>query len=155
MELLETISNLIEPILATHDVYLDSIEYVKEGKDYYLRIYIEKNSGNLDMNTCVAVSEQISDMLDKEDPIAQEYYLEVSSPGVEKPLKTWEAVQQSVGEYVYAQFINPMNGMDEIEGTILDIQGEEIEFEYYVKNIRKKVTIPYSNIKFIRLAVKF
>ena len=155
MELLETISNLIEPILATHDVYLDNIEYVKEGKDYYLRIYIEKNNGNLDMNTCVAVSEQISDMLDKEDPIAQEYYLEVSSPGVEKPLKTWEAVQQSVGEYVYAQFINPMNGMDEIEGTILNIQGEEIEFEYYVKNIRKKVTIPYSNIKFIRLAVKF
>lgn len=155
MELLKNITNLIQDILKSHDVYLDDIEYVKEGKDWYLKIYIEKNVGNLDMDTCVAVSEDISALLDKTDPISNEYFLEVSSPGAEKPLKSWEDVQKSVNEYVYAKFKNPMHGMDEIEGYIRSIEDRDIEFEYLVKNMKKKVVIPYNNIKFIRLAVKF
>ena len=102
------------------------------------------------MDTCVAVSEAISLKMDEEDPIKGEYYLEVSSPGVEKPLKTFEQVKASVGKYVYAKFINPTAGMDEVEGFI-----KTIEFEYLVKNIKKRIKIDYSNIKFIRLAVKF
>lgn len=155
MELLKNITNLIQDILKSHDVYLDDIEYVKEGKDWYLKIYIEKNIGNLDMDTCVAVSEDISALLDKTDPISNEYFLEVSSPGAEKPLKSWEDVQKSMNEYVYAKFKNPMYGMDEIEGYIRSIKNRDIEFEYLVKNMKKKVVIPYNNIKFIRLAVKF
>lgn len=155
MELLKNITNLIQDILKSHDVYLDDIEYVKEGKDWYLKIYIEKNVGNLDMDTCVAVSEDISALLDKTDPISNEYFLEVSSPGAEKPLKSWEDVQKSMNEYVYAKFKNPMYGMDEIEGYIRSIKNRDIEFEYLVKNMKKKVVIPYNNIKFIRLAVKF
>ena len=82
--MLEKIKQLIQPILDEHDVYLDDIEYVKEKNEWYLRIFIEKNNGHLDMDTCVAVSEAISEMLDQEDLIADEYYLEVSSPGAEK-----------------------------------------------------------------------
>ncbi|MFR6098613.1 MAG: ribosome maturation factor RimP [Longibaculum sp.] len=82
------ITSLIQPILSEHDVYLDDIEYVKEKNEWYLRIFIEKNVGHLDMDTCVAVSEAISDQLDEADIITNEYYLEVSSPGAEKPLKT-------------------------------------------------------------------
>ena len=86
MELLESIKNMVLPFIEQHDCYLDDIEYVKDGNDMYLRIYIEKNEGYLDMDTCVAVSELISDKLDEVDPIKEEYILEVSSPGIEKPL---------------------------------------------------------------------
>lgn len=153
--MLEKIKQLIQPILNDHDVYLDDIEYVKEKNEWYLRIFIEKNNGHLDMDTCVAVSEAISDMLDQEDLIEDEYYLEVSSPGAEKPLKTLEKVQQSIGEYVYIQFKNPTQGMNEVYGTILNVEGTQIELQYMVRNIKKKCNIDYNDIAFIRLAVKF
>ncbi|MFR7591450.1 MAG: ribosome maturation factor RimP [Longibaculum sp.] len=153
--MLEKITKLIQPILEQHDVYLDDIEYVKEKNEWYLRIFIEKNVGHLDMDTCVAVSEDISLQLDEADIITNEYYLEVSSPGAEKPLKTLEKVQQSVGEYVYIQFKKPTQGMDEVYGTILSVDGETIELQYMVKNIKKKCTIEYQDVAFMRLAVKF
>lgn len=155
MELLDKIKIMIEPILQINDVYLDDLEYVQDQGEWYLRIFIEKNDGFLDMDTCVAVSEAISQKLDEEDPIKGEYYLEVSSPGVEKPLKTFEQVKASIGKYVYAKFQNPTAGLDEVEGFIKTITDETIEFEYLVKNIKKKIKVDYHNIKFIRLAVKF
>ncbi|WP_282195041.1 ribosome maturation factor RimP [Thomasclavelia cocleata] len=155
MELLDKIKIMIEPILKSNNVYLDDLEYVQDRGEWYLRIFVEKNEGFLDMDTCVAVSEAISQKMDEEDPIEEEYYLEVSSPGVEKPLKTFEQVKSSLGKYVYAKFYNPVAGLDEVEGFIKRIEDETIEFEYLVKNIKKKIKIDYNNIKFIRLAVKF
>lgn len=155
MELLDKIRIMIEPILKSNKVYLDDLEYVQDRGEWYLRIFVEKNEGFLDMDTCVAVSEAISQKMDEEDPIEGEYYLEVSSPGVEKPLKTFEQVKSSLGKYVYAKFYNPVAGLDEVEGFIKRIEDETIEFEYLVKNIKKKIKIDYNNIKFIRLAVKF
>jgi ribosome maturation factor RimP len=155
MELLSAITTMIAPVLEKHQVYLDDIEYVKEKNEWYLRIFVEKMDGFLDMDTCVAVSEKISELLDEKDPIQGEYYLEVSSPGVEKPLKTFAQVQEAIDKYVYVQFLNPMAGLNDIEGYIRSIENEDIMFEYLVKNIKKKVCIPYTNIKFIRLAVKF
>ena len=155
MELLDKIRIMIEPILKSNNVYLDDLEYVQDRGEWYLRIFVEKNEGFLDMDTCVAVSEAISQKMDEEDPIEGEYYLEVSSPGVEKPFKTFEQVKSSLGKYVYAKFYNPVAGLDEVEGFIKRIEDETIEFEYLVKNIKKRIKIDYSNIKFIRLAVKF
>ena len=155
MELLESIKNMVLPFIEQHDCYLDVIEYVKDGNDMQLRIYIEKNEGYLDMDTCVAVSELISDKLDEVDPIKEEYILEVSSPGIEKPLKTFEQVEKSIGEYVYAKFKNPKSGLHEVEGYLKSIEDQQLEFEYLVKNIKKKIVVDYDNIQFIRLAVKF
>lgn len=155
MELLDKIVDMIQPILDNNEVYLDDIEYIKESNEWYLRIYIEMINGTLDMDTCVRVSEAISEALDNNDPIQGEYYLEVSSPGVEKPLKSFDQVKESIGKYVYAQFINPISGLNDVEGTILAINDEVIEFEYLVKNIKKKCNVDFKNIKFIRLAVKF
>jgi len=155
MELLDKIKEIVLPLIAQNDCYLDDIEYVKEKNDMYLRIFIEKNEGYLDMDTCVAVSELISAKLDEIDPIKDEYYLEVSSPGIEKPLKTLEQVQKSIGKYVYAKFKDPKAGLHEVEGYLVSIHDNELEFEYLVKNIKKRIVIDYDNIKFIRLAVKF
>ncbi|MBM6841092.1 ribosome maturation factor RimP [[Clostridium] spiroforme] len=155
MELLDQIREIVLPLIEQNDCYLDDIEYVKDKNEMYLRIFIEKNNGYLDMDTCVTVSELISEKLDETDPIKDEYYLEVSSPGIEKPLKTFEQVNKSVGEYVYAKFKNPKNGLHEVEGYLKSVNGQELEFEYLVKNIKKRIIIDYDNIKFIRLAVKF
>ena len=138
MELLESIKEMVLPLIEQNDCYLDDIEYVKDNND-----------------TCVAVSELISDKLDETDPIKDEYILEVSSPGIEKPLKTFEQVQKSVGEYVYAKFKNPKAGLYEVEGYLKSVDNQELEFEYLVKNIKKKIVVNYENIQFIRLAVKF
>ena len=155
MELLDQIREIVLPLIEQNDCYLDDIEYVKDKNEMYLRIFIEKNNGYLDMDTCVTVSELISEKLDETDPIKDEYYLEVSSQGIEKPLKTFEQVNKSVGEYVYAKFKNPKNGLHEVEGYLKSVNGQELEFEYLVKNIKKRIIIDYDNIKFIRLAVKF
>lgn len=88
-------------------------------------------------------------------PIKEEYILEVSSPGIEKPLKTFEQVEKSIGEYVYAKFKNPKSGLHEVEGYLKSIEDQQLEFEYLVKNIKKKIVVDYDNIQFIRLAVKF
>ena len=153
--MLEKITNAISPILEDNQVYLDDIEYVKDKNEWYLRIFIEKIDGHLDMDTCVNVSEAISAKMDEIDLIKDEYYLEVSSPGAERPLKTLEKVQQSVGEYVYVQFKNPTQGFDELYGTILNVDQDMIEIQYMVKNIKKKCVVSYNDIAFIRLAVKF
>lgn len=153
--MLEKITELIQPILERHDVYLDDIEYVHEKNEWYLRIFIEKNNGHLDMDTCVAVSEDVSMKLDEADIIKDEYYLEVSSPGAEKPLKTLEKVQNSVGEYVFIKLKRPVQGMEEVYGTILNVEDTMIELQYMVKNIKKKCMVDYNDISFIRLAVKF
>ncbi len=155
MELLERIKEIVLPLIEAHDCYLDDVEYVKEQNEWYLRIFVDKNNGSLDMDTCVAVSEDISAKLDETDPIEGEYYLEVSSPGAEKVLKTYEQVENAVGKYVCINVINPQNGFDEIYGTILSVNEGVIELSYLVKNIKKKVNINYSNIRTIRLAVKF
>ena len=153
--MLDKIKDLIEPLLQSHDVYLDDIEYVMEKKEWYLRVFIEKNEGHLDMDTCVAFSEALSEELDRADIIKNEYYLEVSSPGAEKPLKTLEKVQESIGEYVYILFNRPLQGMNDIYGTILNVEGKNIELQYMMKNIKKKCIISYDDIQFIRLAVQF
>ncbi len=155
MALLDEIKEMILPLIEQQNCYLDDMEYVKDKNDMYLRIYIDKNNGHLDMDTCVAVSELISEKLDEMDPIQDEYYLEVSSPGIEKPLKTFEQVQNSIGEYVYAKLIDPKAGMYEVEGYLKSIEGQKLEFEYMVKNIKKHIVVDYDNIQFIRLAVKF
>ncbi|MDD8048829.1 MAG: ribosome maturation factor RimP [Thomasclavelia sp.] len=152
---LENIKNIVMPCIESNDCFLYDIEYVNEKNEWYLRIYIDKNEGHLDMDTCVLVSQAISEELDRTDPIKDEYYLEVSSPGAEAPLKDFEQVKSSIGKYVYATFKNPTNGLDAVEGFIKEINDQDILFEYKVKNITKKITINYENIKFIRLAVKF
>ena len=149
------VKEAVLPLIESKDCYLDDIVFEKENNEWYLRIFVEKNDGSLDMDTCVEVTDLISAKLDEIDPINQEYYLEISSPGLERPLKTYEAVLKSVGEYVYMEFKNPQNGMSELYGTILNIENGVLNMDYMVKNIHKKCNVEYENIKFIRMAVKF
>ena len=81
----ETVTELVKPILAEHNFYLYDMEFVKEGKSWYLRVYIDKDGG-ITLNDCATVSDQLSEALDnvEPDPIPQAYFLEVSSPGADR-----------------------------------------------------------------------
>lgn len=155
MEIVEKVKEIVLPLIAEKDCYLDDIVFEMENNEWYLRIFVDKNEGSLDMDTCVEVTEVISAKLDEVDPIKQEYYLEISSPGLEKPLRSYEACVRAIGEYVYIQLKDPKNGLDEVTGTITDVKDGVLDISYLVKNIRKKTSIDYENIAFIRLAVKF
>ena len=88
-KVIDTVSQLVTPIVDEMGLELVDIEYVKEGKDWFLRVFIDKPAG-IDIEECGLVSEKLSEKLDELDPITHNYFLEVSSPGAERPLKQLE-----------------------------------------------------------------
>ena len=142
MELLESIKEMVLPLIEQNDCYLDDIEYVKDNNEMYLRIYIEKNEGYLDMDTCVAVSEKISEKLDLEDPIKGEYYLEVSSPGLERVLRKKEHFLKQIGNEISIKLFKAIDKEKELIGVLKEYNDNEIILE--VNNIN--INIDLKNI---------
>lgn len=112
------------------DYSLYDVEYVKEGADYYLRIYIDKNGeGYIGTEDCETVSRSLSEWLDKEDPIEQNYYLEVSSPGLDRVIRKAEHFARYMGEEVALSLYKPVNGEKKITGVLKSYENEEVSIE--------------------------
>ena len=94
------VENLVKKPIEDLGYSLYDVQYVKEGQDYYLRIFIEKPNGSIDLNDCEKVNDGINDLLDKADYIKEQYFLEVSSTGLEKVLRRDEHLEQSIGKEV-------------------------------------------------------
>lgn len=152
-ELLEEIETLVAPILTERDLSLFDIEYVKEGQDFYLRIYIDKRGG-VDLEECSFVSERVSEALDENDPIQGAYFLEVSSPGAERPLRTKDEFIDHIGEHIYVSLYVHIADEKEFVGTLLNFADDIVTIEYQVMHRKKQVEIPYDKIAKARLAVK-
>lgn len=150
------IEELVTPILQELNLELVDIEYVKEGRDWFLRIYIDTPAGGIDIEQCAQVSEKLSEKLDVVDPISENYFLEVSSPGAERPLKKDSDFAQAIGKYVYIKTYEPVNGAKEFEGTLLSYSVEEgALIEVRVKTRRVKIQIDKEKIALARLAIDF
>ena len=127
---------------------LYDVEYVKEGKDYYLRIFIDSPNG-IDLNDCEKVNNEINDLLDEADYIKETYFLEVSSPGVERVLKKDKHLEANIGTEVNVKLFKKDDlGKKEYKGIlknfdkekiILKVEGKNIEIER--KNISQIKTI--------------
>ena len=115
----ETVTTIVTPILEAQNFELVEVEFVKEGKSWFLRVFIDKEGG-IDIEECAFVSEQLSDKLDAcdPDPIPQAYFLEVSSPGAERPLKKEEDYHRAVGEYIHLSLYQPVEGEKQFEGFL-------------------------------------
>lgn len=150
----DKVKELLLPILNEKDFYLVDLEFVKEASDYFLRAYIDKQGG-IDIEECVWVSEQLSEKLDEEDPIEQAYFLEVSSPGAERPLKTEEDLKNSVGQYIHVSLYKKIDGAKVYEGFLTSINEENLELDYKAKNIKKHIVLPREVIASTRLAIEF
>ena len=108
---------LLQPIAEAHQVSIYDVEYVKEGKEWYLRAYIDK-PGGVNINDCENVSREFSTALDQEDLIQDAYILEVSSPGLGRQLKKDRHLQNSIGEEVIVKLYEAENGQKELTGTL-------------------------------------
>lgn len=143
-----------EPIIEREGYTLVDLEYTKEGKTRVLRYMIDRPEG-VDIDDCATISEAISLKLDELDPIADEYVLEVTSPGAERPLKTKEDVEQAVGSYVHASLYAKIDGLKEVEGELVKFEDDIVTINYKDKTRTKTIEIPYSQISRIRLAIRF
>ncbi|MBW7454215.1 ribosome maturation factor RimP [Paenibacillus sepulcri] len=144
------IEEMVQPFFDEHGFELVDVEYVKEGSNWFLRIFVDKE-GNIDIDECGRISEFISEKLDESDPITEAYFLEVSSPGAERPLKKPQDVSKAIGKHVFVTTYEPVSGAKEFEGTLLSFDGEEVVIDMG----KKKYTIPYAKVASARLAIVF
>ena len=110
------ITALVEPILADTEMTLVDVEYVRE-KDWYLRIFIDKPEG-VEIDDCQLVSEKLTAVLDEKDPIPDKYFLEVSSPGIDRPLKKDHDFEAAYGTKVDIMFYAPWEGLKSLVGVL-------------------------------------
>lgn len=156
MNTVEQIKKHIEPLAKEMGYDIVDAEYVKEGKHWFLRIYIDQ-PGGVDINDCSRFSEAVSDCLDsiEPDPIPYAYYLEVSSPGAERPLKTAEDLEKAKGRYVFMTLYNAHEKQNTYEGTLEEIDEDTVVLTVKDKNKTKQVRIARENISKARLAIEF
>lgn len=155
LEVINRVKEMINPYLKEHAIYLYDVEMENIGKDLVLRILIEKEDGTMDLDTCVSVSEYIGALLDKEDLIKDEYNLEVCSPGTDRPLNNLDDYKRALNKAVQIELNEPINGIDGFIGILTAINELDLVVEYKVKNLKKKVNIPFTNIKKANTTVIF
>lgn len=153
MSQISLLKEKIEAEISNQDVVLYDVKWVQEGKMRILQVSIMREDGTMDIDTCAEMSSLIGDMLDREDLISSEYYLEVCSPGAERELRSEEEVLKAVNEYIYIKFKNPKEGMDEIKGYLREVKEEGYLVEYMDKAVKRKKVIDKDNVALIRLSV--
>ena len=105
----EKVESLIKKPIEDMGYTLYDVQYVKEGQNYFLRVFIEKTNGSIDLNDCEKVNDGINDILDKADYIKEQYFLEVSSTGLEKVLRKDEHLSQNIGNTIQINLFKPIN----------------------------------------------
>ncbi len=113
-----TVWQIAEPIAASLGLELWDVRFEKEGADWFLRIFIDKEDGVVSINDCVDMSHAVDKPLDEADPIEQSYCLEVCSPGVERDLKRDSHFEKCLGENIMVKLIRPIEGQREFKGTL-------------------------------------
>ena len=119
---------LISPIIEEHRFELVDVEYVKEGSNWYLRAYIDK-PGGITVDDCEVVSRRLSDLLDEQDFIDDAYILEVSSPGLGRPLKKDKDFARSIGEEVEIRTFRAVEHEKEFTGILRDFDKDKLVIE--------------------------
>ncbi|MEK9197811.1 ribosome maturation factor RimP [Ureibacillus sp. 179-F W5.1 NHS] len=149
------IEELVTPILEELNLELVDIEFLKEGRNWFLRVYIDTPEGGIDIDQCAIVSERLSLVLDEKDPIEQNYYLEVSSPGAERPLKKESDFKKAVGKFIYVKTYEPIKDMKEFQGYLRAYTEQGLELEIRIKTRKMTIFIEKEKIAKARLAIDF
>ncbi len=142
---------LLEPLMQEFGFELVDVEYVREGGSWYLRAYIDK-PGGITINDCEAVSRRLSDLLDQEDYIEESYTLEVSSPGLGRPLRKDKDFQRSMGEEVDVKLFAPVDHSREFTGLLKAFDKESVTIELEDGTQKQ---FPRNSIALIRLSFDF
>ena len=124
----EKVSLLAERLAEELAVELVDVELVKEGSQWFLRIYIDKEGG-MDLDTCEIFSRRLGEILDEDDPISQAYRLEVSSPGIERVLKKEKDFVRFSGQKVKINLFEAIDGKKQLIGLLMGIQDGKVKVE--------------------------
>ena len=139
--LVTQIYEMVKPISDELNYEIYHVEYVKENGEYYLRIYIEKEGG-ITLSDCEALSRRVSDLMDEKDPIPEAYFLEVSSPGLNRTLFTEAHYKRFVGREVMVKLTKAIDGKKSIKGILKEVNEENIIVE-----TETLISIPKEKIK--------
>ncbi|WP_164682347.1 ribosome maturation factor RimP [Streptococcus hyointestinalis] len=153
-DIIAIVTETVSPVIKAPFELVD-VEYGKLGGDYVLSILVDKPEG-ITVEDTADLTEVISPLLDtiKPDPFPEQYMLEISSPGLERPLKTKESLQNAVGSYVNISLYQAIDKVKVFEGDLVAFDGDELTLNYKDKTRTKTVTIPYQTVAKARLAVK-
>lgn len=153
----ELVADVVTPLAEARGDELVDVEYVKEKKQYYLRIYVDRRLGGIDIEEIANLSELVSEKLDEldPDPFPEPYILELSSPGLERPIKNEKDWERAKGSYIHVSLYQKIDGEKAFEGTLKDLNQDQIVLEVKIKTRRKYITIPRKVIASSRFAVEF
>lgn len=147
------IKQLIEPTINKLGYSLESISLKREKGDLFLQIVVDRFDP-ISLDDIVAISNEISPILDENDPVKDNYFLDVTSLGAEKPIKL-EHLDKYINKYVNLHVINPIKGENYLEGNIDSVNDDTLILSYKIKTRLVRVEIPRKDIDKARLAIKF
>lgn len=147
----EKVENLVSKTINDLGYSIYDIMYVKEGKDYYLRIFIDNENG-ISLDDCEKVNDAITDMLDSANYIKDQYFLEISSPGIERNIRTDKHLQLNLNEEINVKLFKAIEKKKELEGTLKKFDEETITLE---NENNEDIIIQRNNISSMKRAFKW
>ena len=150
MKVTDQVTEFAKPVVESFGCSLWDVEYVREGSERYLRLYIDKDGG-VDIDDCEKIHRAIDPILDEKDPIPESYHFEVSSAGLERALKRPGDFERFMGEAVLVKLYRPRNGLKEIPGILRGYEDGKVTVEAG----KETITFEKSQVALVRLRVEF
>ncbi len=146
----EVVLELATPIAELHGLEVVDVEYQKEGQDWILRVFIDKEDG-VSLEDCQNVSRSLSEELDAKDPFKNSYLLEVSSPGIDRPLKTKRDFERFAGKLIDISTYIPIKGEKKLTGELLGLEDDNIK----ILIEGEELLVPLAKVAQTRLSINF
>ena len=150
LKITDQVTEFAKPVVESFGCSLWDVEYVREGSERYLRLYIDKDGG-VDIEDCEKIHRAIDPILDEKDPIAESYHFEVSSAGLERALKRPGDFERFMGSPVLVKLYRPRNGLKEIPGILRGYEDGKVTVEAG----KETITFEKSQVALVRLRVEF
>ena len=150
MKVTDQVTAFAQPVVESFGCKLWDVEYVREGSERYLRVFIDKDGG-VDIDDCEKIHRALDPILDERDPIAESYHFEVSSAGLERALKRPGDFAQFMGSPVLVKLYRPRNGLKEIPGILRGYEDGKVTVEAG----KETITFEKSQVALVRLRVEF
>ena len=150
MKVTELVEKLAKPVVEENGCQLWDVEYVREGSEYFLRLYLDKETG-VDINDCERISRAMDPILDEKDPIPTSYHFEVCSAGLERALKRPSDFERFMGSAITVKLYRPRNGLKEIPCVLTGYEDGKVT----VTAGKETITFEKSEVALVRLRVEF
>ena len=150
MKVTEIVESFAKPIVEAHGCQLWDVEYVREGSERFLRLYLDKEGG-VDITDCEAISRAVDPILDEKDPIPESYHFEVCSAGLERALKRPQDFARFMGSLIMVKLYRPRNGLKEIPCVLRGYEDGRVTVEAG----KETITFEKSEVALVRLRVEF